>query len=214
MAAFNLSGQDAQSQALSDAILKTKTPALNFGPGVGKPFPPPDVQPYNPTGLYQTLLKTMSPGITPASLGNPNSLMLQQGRMHQPLMAQSPEYQRLKNQAFSQGLYKDSPARSPQNLASAAGTAGIAAYRGYNQGTAPNATEADRAGAVAGTIGGGANAASSLLPGWYGKIAQLAGLMAGEYGKDKTAQGRGERLKQIYSIQDETARNKALAENM
>ena len=88
----------------------------------------------------------------------------------------------------------------------AGGEAGYAGYKGLTQATRDDATGNDVAGGVGKALGGALTAAGSLDTAWPGKLAQVAGMMSSEYGKNKSADARGERLAKILAMTDPSKR--------
>lgn len=66
----------------------------------------------------------------------------------------------------------------------------------------PAAAEARKDAGYASIAGGVASGLGAALPGWYGKIAQLAGMLTSEYGKQKGSDVRGQMLAKIASESD------------
>lgn len=92
-----------------------------------------------------------------------------------------------------------------------AATAGVGlmdAYKTYNKegpdGIAENkdAVDARRNAGIATGAGALGTAAGALIPGWGGRIAQLAGLMASEYGKQKSSDAEGQAMRAILAEPD------------
>jgi hypothetical protein len=101
----------------------------------------------------------------------------------------------------------------------AAGLGGVlSAWDGYNKMSAdpkkdgfvedPQAFEARKQAGMAAITQGVTGAAGAMIPGWGGKIAQIAALMAGQYAKDKMAQSKGQQLQSILNEPDADKRSR------
>lgn len=158
--------------------------------------------------------QTQQPGVDPRFL--PMSLLkqMQGGRAPMP-PAMTPKHQpaampRLLGPMLNQPKpgYTD-----PSALAAGAGTLGVAGYQSYKgmqpkEGLVedPAAYEA-RKSAMLGNMASAAGAVGgNLIPGWGGKIANIAGLMAGQYAKNQAETSKGKQLMNVLGVQDPQAR--------
>lgn len=94
------------------------------------------------------------------------------------------------------------------DVAEAGTKAGIQGAQGYGQLSRKGASEADKKAGYANIFSGVASGAGSLLPGWMGKVAQLAGLVGTAYGQVQDAKAKGDRMRELLAIEDAKERAK------
>lgn len=149
--------------------------------------------PYDPIGAqYQLLAKRMM--VPPSEAGQMPQLHLRPYHHYDGISSNGNLARIMNAQSREQG---------PDYLGAGVGIAqgAISAYR------AP-----DTASSIAGAATGAANATGAAVPGWGGRVAQLAGLLTGAYGQDRAALARGQKIKDIYSIADPQQRQQAIEE--
>lgn len=146
--------------------------------------------PYDPIGSqYQALAKRMT--LPPSSAGQMPQLHLRPYH----------HYDGISSSGAAQRALAASREGGP-DYAKAIASLGLGAISAYRS---PDTTSS-----VANAATGAANAAGAAIPGWGGRIAQLAGMLTGAYGQDRGAMAKGQRIKDIYSIADPQQRQQAI----
>ena len=139
---------------------------------------------------------------------SPAAIFSQSGHTRQP-QSQTPPRSRLLSAMMA-------PRQGP-SLADTAIQSGSGLWKGYNQTQQkeglvedPKAYEERKKTGLA-TIGEAlTGAAGAIIPGWGGKIAQLAGMMMGQYGKDRLNDSRSAQMRSLLSENDPEKRNRAM----